>query len=74
MPAVDHGKPIDGENITTPRWICTITGNIEYCRERDRSPERARKKLRDVCLCGQARTAHCYRAGLRPGGLAHGMS
>lgn len=64
---------LPGEDTTRPRWICTITGNVEHCRDRDRSPDAAKRRLAKACLCGQAKTAHAYRAGFIPGGLGHGM-
>jgi len=52
--------PFPGENTSRPRWRCPSTGDIEYCGERDRSPEPARKRLR--AKVGAALIE--YRAGL----------
>ena len=57
---------LPGEDTTKPRWICSITGNVEHCKDRDRGPEAARRRLAKACMAcspAQAKTTHTYRAG-----------
>lgn len=60
------GEPLrNGEDYTRPRWICPITGNVEHCRDDDRSPQAAKRRLKQLCSCKTSKK-HEYRAGFIP--------
>lgn len=56
-----------GEDKTRPRWVCEITGEVEHVKDRERSPDAAKRRLAKSCTAcaGQrVKSRHTYRAGV----------